>query len=167
MSILWFNYCGLDIRRQMMARRKLQKRSFDDIARGSFGGLIFAARKQHVLTQAQLAEKIERDRPWLSDVETGKITHVLDEDIRALAHALGLDVDQLLSARNRSSSRLSPEPENIGMRQTCNTCGKSNPSTANFCSNCGEKLPENIECPACHLTNRSEANFCNGCGEPL
>ncbi len=150
-----------------MARRKLQKRSFDDIARGSFGGLIFAARKQHVLTQAQLAEKIERDRPWLSDVETGKITHVLDEDIRALAHALGLDVDQLLSARNRSSSRLSPEPENIGMRQTCNTCGKSNPSTANFCSNCGEKLPENIECPACHLTNRSEANFCNGCGEPL
>ncbi|HCU72506.1 MAG: hypothetical protein CL790_02460 [Chloroflexi bacterium] len=151
----------------MMARRKLQKRSFDDIARGSFGGLIFAARKQHVLTQAQLAEKIERDRPWLSDVETGKITHVLDEDIRALAHALGLDVDQLLSARNRSSSRLSPEPENIGMRQTCNTCGKSNPSTANFCSNCGEKLPENIECPACHLTNRSEANFCNGCGEPL
>ena len=43
----------------MMARRKLQKRSFGDIARGSFGGLIFAARKQHGLTQAQLAEKIE------------------------------------------------------------------------------------------------------------
>jgi hypothetical protein len=103
----------------------------------------------------------------LSDVETGKITHVLDEDIRALAHALGLDVDQLLSARNRSRSRLSPEPENTGIRQTCNSCGKSNPTTANFCSNCGGTLPEDIECLACHLTNGSEANFCNGCGEPL
>ena len=150
-----------------MARRKIQKRSFGDIARGSFGGLIFAARKQHGLTQAQLAEQIERDRPWLSDVETGKITHILDEDIRALAQTLGLDVDQLLGARNRSRSRLSPEPENIGIRKTCDTCGKSNPSTANFCSNCGGQLPEEIECPACHLANGSDANFCNGCGDPL
>lgn len=150
-----------------MARRKLQKRSFSDIARGSFGGLVFAARKQHRLTQAQLAEKIERDRPWLSDVETGKITHVLDEDIRALAQALGLDVDQLLGARDRSRSRLSPDPESNGVRRTCNTCGKANPNTANFCSNCGGQLPADVECPTCHLTNGAKANFCNGCGEPL
>lgn len=150
-----------------MARRKLQKRSFSDIARGSFGGLVFAARKQHGLTQAQLAEKIDRDRPWLSDVETGKITHVLDEDIRALAQILGLDVYQLLGARNRSRSRLSPDPESNSVRRTCNTCGKANPNTANFCSNCGGPLPADIECFTCHLTNSAEANFCNSCGEPL
>ena len=59
-----------------MARRKLHKRAFGEIDRGTLGIFLFNARKRERLTQAQLAEVIGRDRPWLSDVETGKVTHV-------------------------------------------------------------------------------------------
>ena len=58
--------------RSQVARRKLQKRAFINIDRGVLGGLIFNARRLHSLTQAEVAAAIGRDRPWLSDVETGQ-----------------------------------------------------------------------------------------------
>ena len=41
-------------------RRKLQKRSFHEIERGALGAMLFSARKRKRLTQAQLADQIDR-----------------------------------------------------------------------------------------------------------
>jgi hypothetical protein len=150
-----------------LARRKLQKRTFSDIDRGSFGGLVFNARKKQGLTQAELAEMIKRDRPWLSDVETGKITHVLDDDIDNLARTLSLDPSQLRGARARSRSRAIPDQNWATVRQSCQVCSCPNPNDANFCSSCGSKLRSDVECPTCRHRNEAIANFCNNCGDAL
>lgn len=150
--------------RSPVARRKLQKRAFNDIDRGTFGGLIFTARRLHGLTQAQVASAIGRDRPWLSDVETGKITFVPEDDIQALSQTLALDAQQLASARDGAQSRLGSSTAAVNWRRACQICGHLNPDDANFCSNCGTQAPANIECDACGGLNDSLANFCMNCG---
>lgn len=150
-----------------LVRRKLQKRTFSDIDRGSFGGLVFNARKKQGLTQAQLAVTIRRDRPWLSDVETGKITHVLDDDIDNLARTLSLDPGQLRGARARSRSRTIADHNLAAARRSCQVCSCPNPNDANYCSNCGSKLSSDVECPTCRHRNETVANFCNHCGDAL
>ncbi len=147
-----------------MARRRLQKRAFDDIDRGEFGGLIFNARRLHSLTQAQVTAAIGRDRPWLSDVETGKITYVPDDDIHALAQTLGLDTGQLTTARDGARVRLASGATAFGRRRVCQVCGHPNPDDANFCSNCGTRVPANLECAACSRLNDALANYCTNCG---
>lgn len=150
--------------RSPVARRKLQKRAFNDIDRGTFGGLIFTARRLHGLTQAQVATAIGRDRPWLSDVETGKITFVPDDDIQALSRTLNLDARQLISARDGAQSRLGNATAAVNWRRACQICGHLNPDDANFCSNCGTPAPAKVECDACGGINDSMANFCMNCG---
>lgn len=147
-----------------MARRKSQKRAFNDIDRGTFGGLVFTARRLHGLTQAQVATAIGRDRPWLSDVETGKITFVPEDDIQALAQTLGLDLRQLTTARDGAQPRTGNTLGVASWRRTCHYCGRLNPDDANFCSNCGTQVPVSIECTACGRINDSLANFCTNCG---
>ena len=149
-----------------MARRKLQKRAFNNIDRGVLGGLIFNARRLHGLTQAQVATAIGRDRPWLSDVETGKITFVPDEDLEALAQTLGLNASQLATARDGTRARLAEVPT-FRWRRACQVCGHVNPDDANFCSRCGTQLPAASECPACARLNDATANFCTNCGLAL
>lgn len=153
--------------RSQMARRKLQKRAFNDIDRGALGGLIFNARRLHSLTQAEVAAAIGRDRPWLSDVETGKITFVPDDDIRALAHALSLDAQQLTTTRDNVRKHAAAGAVALGRRLACQVCGHSNPDDANFCSNCGTQVIADVECPACGRLNEAPANFCTNCGRPL
>ena len=150
-----------------MARRKLQKRAFNDIDRGALGGLIFNARRLHSLTQAEVAAAIGRDRPWLSDVETGKITFVPDDDIRALADSLCLDAQQLSATRDNARTPLAAGGVALGRRLACQVCGHSNPDDANFCSNCGTQVSAHVECPACGRLNEAPANFCTNCGRPL
>lgn len=150
-----------------MARRKLQKRAFTDIDRGALGGLIFNARRLHSLTQADVAAAIGRDRPWLSDVETGKITFVPDDDIRALALALSLDEQQLTTTRDNTRTHLATGVVALGRRLGCRVCGHLNPDDANFCSNCGTQVSVDVECPACGRLNEAPANFCTNCGRPL
>ena len=150
-----------------MARRKLQKRAFNDIDRGALGGLIFNARRQHSLTQSDVAAAIGRDRPWLSDVETGKITFVPDDDLRALADALSLDAQQLASTRDNARTPLAVGAVALGRRRACQVCGHLNPDDANFCSSCGTQVTADVECPACGRLNEAPANFCTNCGRPL
>ena len=150
-----------------VARRKLQKRAFNDIDRGALGGLIFTARRLHSLTQAQVAAVIGRDRPWLSDVETGKIRHVPDDDLLALARTLGLDAGQLTAARDGAQARLTTGAPGFGWRRACQVCGHLGPDDANFCSNCGTQAPAATECPACGRRNDTLANFCSNCGRAL
>lgn len=153
--------------RSPVARRKLQKRAFNDIDRGAVGGLVFNARRLHSLTQAQVAAAIGRDRPWLSDVETGKITYVPDDDIRALAQTLDLDTGQLTAARDGARARLATGAALFSWRRACQVCGYLNPDDANFCSNCGTQAPADTECPACDRRNDALANFCANCGRAL
>ena len=150
-----------------MARRKLQKRAFNDIDRGTLGGLIFTARRLHGRTQSQVAVEIGRDRPWLSDVETGKITFVPEEDIRALARTLDLDARQLIAARDNAQSRLGAAAVTGRWQRACQSCGHANPDDANYCSNCGAQFPVSVECGACGRTNDSPANYCTQCGRAL
>ena len=151
-----------------MARRKLQKRAFHEIDRGMLGGMLFGARKQRRLTQEDVARAIERDRPWLSDVETGKITHVSDDDLEALGSALQLSPDELVRARDRTTTRTyGAASATAAQRRLCQTCGRANASDASFCSNCGTRIPSEITCPDCARQNPAGANFCNSCGRQL
>ena len=155
------------VARSPVARRKLQKRAFNDIDRGAIGGLIFNARRLHSLTQAQVAAAIGRDRPWLSDVETGKIRHVPDEDIQALAQTLDLDAGQLTTARDGARARLAAGTGVFSWRRACQVCDHPMPDDANFCSNCGVRAPADIACSACGRRNEALANFCTNCGRAL
>lgn len=152
-----------------MVRRKLHKRAFSEIDRGTLGILLFNARKQKRLTQAELAHAIGRDRPWLSDVETGKITHVPDDDLRALAEVLETGLEDLMRARDRTTVRTHPVTPSLpgAHERYCADCGRGNPWDASFCSSCGARLPAEIVCPECGRRNPGDASFCAYCGRPL
>ena len=154
-----------------MARRKLAKRSFADIDRGPLGGAIFEARKRREATQAQLAASIQRDRPWLSDVETGKVTHVPDEDLANLAAFLRLNVASLKAARDRTNSRSGPPqpvppPVNLFTR-LCPECGYRGEADARYCAICGSELPPSVACSHCGRVCPVGTNYCGGCGKAL
>jgi len=153
-----------------VARRKLHKRAFAEIDRGALGTLVFNARKQRALTQAGLAQAIGRDRPWLSDVETGKITHVPDDDLAALAVALSLSPPDVRAAHERTAGRLRTEvPARLpaGPERQCPVCARISPPDANFCAHCGAALPHEIECGRCGRRNPATANFCAYCGRRM
>lgn len=53
----------------------------------------------------------------------------------------------------------------------CPYCGAINPPDADFCLNCGKKLPKSVltqtdkkECPRCHHLNALDSKFCENCG---
>ena len=154
-----------------MARRQLVKRTFADIDRGPLGGAVFEARKRLKVTQAQLAGSIARDRPWLSDVETGKVTHVPDEDLTRLAGSLEMDYEFLREARDSTNSRLRASltltPLRNSVTKTCAECGYQGDADARYCASCGGELPHVIRCSHCARVTLADANFCPGCGEPL
>ena len=160
----------MGVRNDGLVRRKLHKRSFGQIDRGPLGMLVFSARKQRRLTQADLALAIGRDRPWLSDVETGKITHVADDDLHALANALSAVFHDLARARERLvlSSRTSATPRPpLGLERACQTCVHPAAWDASYCVNCGRVLAEEIACATCGRSNAAPAAYCAYCGSRL
>ena len=50
---------------------------------------------------------------------------------------------------------------------TCRACGESNPMTAKFCLNCGNKMVEEQRCPDCGEVIVKGAKFCLSCGKRL
>ncbi len=50
---------------------------------------------------------------------------------------------------------------------TCRACGESNPMTAKFCLNCGNKMVEEQICPDCGEVIVKGAKFCLSCGKRL
>ena len=154
-----------------MARRKLAKRSFADIDRGPLGGTIFEARKRRGATQAELAASIERDRPWLSDVETGKVTHVPDEDLAKVAAFLSLNLASLKTARDSVNSKSnSPGPAAPSVHsftRLCMECGYRGEADARYCAICGSELPPSVACSHCGRLCPVGTNYCGGCGKAL
>ena len=57
--------------------------------------------------------------------------------------------------------------EGTGPGIRCPGCGDENQGDANFCSNCGKKLPRRQVCPACGEGNDRDARFCDHCGHGL
>jgi len=58
-------------------------------------------RKQHNLTQEQLAEKAGLSRLTIINLETGKVDNVSGKTLKSLSDALGCTIDDLFSSQNR------------------------------------------------------------------
>src|SRR5689334_7965771 len=50
---------------------------------------------------------------------------------------------------------------------TCPNCRHDNPDDANFCGQCGFRLPTEHPCPTCGRGNPPGLRFCRGCGGAL
>ena len=128
---------------------------------------MFAARKRAGLTQAQLATAIGRDRPWLSDLETARLTFITNDDARNLAANLPLDTDELDSLR-RSGGNRHRRPLFTGAWYppvgSCPECDRPREPAAQYCGGCGITLPSDIVCSACGHPNASASAFCTQCG---
>ena len=61
-----------------------------------FGSRLRELRKQRLMTQKQLADKVSLNFTYLSKVETGTLPPPSEDTIRKLAKALGADEDQLV-----------------------------------------------------------------------
>ena len=153
-----------------MVKRRSTKRSFAEIDRGPLGAAIFTARKRVGLTQAQLATAIDRDRPWLSDLETAKLTFITDEDARNLAAHLPIESTELDSLRRGTGSRRRRSMQ-VGAWYPpvgfCPECRRPREPAAHFCGGCGITLPSDVVCSACGHPNASASAFCTQCGGHL
>lgn len=58
-------------------------------------------RKQHNLTQEQLAEKAGVSRLTIINLETGKVDNVSGKTLKSLSDALGCTIDDLFSSPKR------------------------------------------------------------------
>ena len=154
-----------------LAKRKYRKRSFAEIDRGPLGTVIFAARRRIGLTQAQLAAAIGRDRPWISDLETAKITFINDEDAANIVARLPITEAELSlrrggsphyrSLRVRSTTVVSPPVTN------CVVCNHPRELGAHYCGGCGVALALDSICSVCGRPNASTSAFCTQCGGQL
>ena len=87
------------------------KRKYAQIKRGPLGSLIFARRKVLHLTQDELARRLHTSRPWVSNVETGKVKLIQFDELAALAAALGLP-QELVEHRYEKTTNAEPgDPE--------------------------------------------------------
>ncbi len=153
-----------------LSKRKYRKRSFSEIDRGPFGTAVFDARKRQCLTQAEVAKAIGRDRPWLSDVETGKISEIPDEDLEVMARILGFEVERLRWTRD-SHSRIQ-DLRSTGYTvyvasKSCLHCNHPAEVDAKYCGSCGHKLELEVMCGTCSRRNSPGSNFCVRCGSYL
>ncbi len=67
------------------------------------------------------------------------------------------------SFKSSKSQSKTEEPS----QKFCPSCGASNPKSAKFCIECGEKLSQKGKCPKCGAEINSRSKFCPECGEKL
>src|SRR5262249_20254244 len=65
---------------------------------------------------------------------------------------------------SRGWSLVAPGQE-TGMSVICSECRHDNRPTAQFCDECGARLP--LRCPACGTELRPSARFCDACGQAV
>ena len=70
----------------------------------AFGEYLRGLRKRAGLSQRDLAQRAGIDFTYLSKIENGRVDPPAEETMRALAHAVGADADELL-ARARKMPR--------------------------------------------------------------
>ncbi len=57
--------------------------------------------------------------------------------------------------------------EGIKGQRTCTACGHANRPTANFCEDCGGRLPATVDCAQCGEECDNGQRFCHACGYAL
>lgn len=95
----------------------------------------------------------------------GEVTPVGKDVFNDVAHGTK-DAVRDLAAAVGSGLREGAPPAEVATR-ACPTCGEANDAHANFCDNCGERLPGEIVCQQCSQPNDPDARFCDNCGAPL
>ena len=58
-------------------------------------------------------------------------------------------------------------PEEFAAYRICSGCDHANRATANFCENCGQRLPSKARCAQCGDEYAEGQRFCQNCGAPL
>ncbi len=56
------------------------------------------------------------------------------------------------------------------VQKKCSACGEVQEADAAFCTNCGQRFPQDTnqqKCPSCGASNESDASFCIHCGQCL
>jgi len=76
----------------------------------------------------------------------------------------GTAIGEIMKETLRTSSKEQAEDQN---KKFCPSCGASNPKSAKFCVECGEKLSQKGKCPKCGAEINSKSKFCPECGEKL
>ena len=148
----------------------MRKRKYAEIDRGPLGTAVFQTRKQRRLTQGELAKRLGRNRPWISNVETGKVTNLQEEDLVGLAAVLNISISSL-----RAAHEMSAAPSVMGLpgyavlqsNRHCGACHHLVEPDANYCTHCGAAQPMLVNCPACARPNNPGARFCGRCGAQL
>jgi len=71
------------------------------------------------------------------------------------------------SAMTQSQQQAQPQQVLSAQAVSCPSCGAQIKKGAKFCSECGEKMPQNKFCSACGAKVSATAKFCPECGEKL
>ena len=153
-----------------MVRRKQKKRGYSEIDRGPLGAAIFQTRKQRRLTQMELANRLGRNRPWVSNVETGKVKILNEEDLVGLSAVLRISISSLRAAHDLTAATQVvsvPGYTILQSNRNCLNCHHVVEPDASFCTHCGSGQPMQINCPACARPNNPGARFCARCGSQL
>ena len=122
------------------------------------------------MTQQVLASRIGRDRPWLSNVETGKVKSLQEEDLVGLAAVLRMSISSLRAAHDMSASARLAETPGYTIWQSlshCRACSHAVERDLAFCTHCGVEQPLQVSCPSCAKPNNPSARFCGRCGSQL
>ncbi len=71
------------------------KRTYAQIDRGTLGTALWEARRRARLTQAEVAQRCFRSRPFISNLETGALKHVNLDALSSLSAVLNIDLETL------------------------------------------------------------------------
>ncbi len=99
---MWYNTLG-GVELQQLAMTS------DDIDLRQIGNRVLLRRRELGLEQRDVAARIGKDRGYVSRLENAQISNPKIGDLRAIARALGVTLDELLS--EQESNRLPDEEE--------------------------------------------------------
>ena len=104
--------------------------------------------------------------PWQNSNQTQASSQEIMQNYNQSEQAKAQQVNAPQQAPSQPSATVTDVENNVPEEWTCN-CGTTN--SGKFCSNCGNKKPENENkvCPKCGAINSLNSKFCNECGEKL
>jgi ribosomal protein L40E len=138
-------------RRNAQSKEFMQgKRDIHDIDRGPGAGFFLIGAGMFAIFAGLGITSFAFQRALLR-YQAGEYVPVVKEALQEVAPGLG--------------RALGSTPGTVSLR--CTSCNADNPADANFCKNCGSRLPHPLVCQACGQGNDSDAKFCNKCGGPL
>jgi len=68
---------------------------------------------------------------------------------------------------DRTPKQSEPDTSGNGQCTNCSSCGAKMPAGANFCFNCGSRVPAAVYCSSCGERVPAGSKFCLKCGNRL